>query len=106
MQQGQWLQFYTHELHKHHGRVLYEWLLEQAQRQGIAGGSAFRGIAGYGRRGVLHEEHFFELAGDLPVRVEFLVTPEEAERLLGVLRTEGVRLFFVRAPVEFGLTSG
>ncbi len=104
MQQGQWLQFYTHELHKHRGMVLYEWLLEQAHRQGIAGGSAFRGIAGYGRRGVLHEEHFFELAGDLPVRVEFLVTREEAERLLAMLRAEGVRLFYVQVPVEFGIT--
>lgn len=104
MQQGQWLQFYTHELHKHHGKVLYEWLLEQAHRLGIAGGSAFRGIAGYGRRGVLHEEHFFELAGDLPVRVEFLVTREEADRLLAMLRAEGVRLFYVQMPVEFGIT--
>ncbi len=104
MQQGQWLQFYTHELHKHHGKVLYEWLLEQAHRLGIAGGSAFRGIAGYGRRGVLHEEHFFELAGDLPVRVEFLVTGEEADRLLAMLRAEGVRLFYVQMPVEFGIT--
>lgn len=104
MQQGHWLQFYTHELHKHGGMVLYEWLLEQAHQQGIAGGSVFRGIAGYGRRGVLHEEHFFELAGDLPVRVEFLVTREEAERLLAMLRTEGVRLFYVQTPVEFGIS--
>jgi PII-like signaling protein len=103
MQQGQWLQFYTHELHKHHGMVLYEWLLEQAHRQGIAGGSAFRAIAGFGRRGVLHEEHFFELAGDLPVRVEFLVTHEEAARLLAALRAESVRLFYVQMPAEFGI---
>ncbi len=104
--QGQWLQFYTHELQKHHGVVLYEWLLEQAHRHGIAGGSVFRGIAGYGRRGVLHEQHFFELAGDLPVRVEFLVTPQEAERLLAALRAEGVRLFYVQTPVEFGVLGG
>ncbi|MHB1592333.1 MAG: DUF190 domain-containing protein [Sulfuricella sp.] len=30
-------------------------------------------IAGYGRHGILHEYHFFELAGDLPVMVEFVV---------------------------------
>jgi PII-like signaling protein len=101
--QGQWLQFYTHELQKHHGRVLYEWLLEYAHGQGIAGGSVFRGIAGYGRRGVLHEQHFFELAGDLPVRVEFLVSPDEAERLKAALRAEGVRLFYVQTPVESGI---
>jgi PII-like signaling protein len=28
---------------------------------GIHGGSAFKAIAGFGRHGVLHEDHFFEL---------------------------------------------
>ena len=61
------LRFYMHENRKLHGRLLYEWLLEHAKKMGIHGGSAFRAIAGYGRHGVLHEQHFFELAGDLPV---------------------------------------
>ena len=37
-------------------------VLEQAKKQGVRGGSAFRAIAGFGRHGILHEEHFFELA--------------------------------------------
>ena len=78
---GELLSFYLHESDWHGGRLLYEWLLEEARRLGIPGGSAFRAIAGYGRHGVLHEQHFFELAGSVPVRVDFLLASDDAERL-------------------------
>lgn len=59
-------------------------------------------IAGYGRHGVLHEDRFFELAGDLPVVVEFVVTEVEAARLTEIVGAERASLFYVKAPVEFG----
>jgi PII-like signaling protein len=99
---GVHLKFYVHELRKHHGILLYEWLLEQAQKLGIHGGSAFRAIAGFGRHGVLRE-HFFELAGDLPVSVEFVITEEEAERLLAVIRAEKLHVFYLLTAAEFGV---
>ena len=71
---GTLLRFYVHENRKHRHILLYEWLLEQAKGMGIHGGSAFRAIAGFGRHGVLHEEHFFELAADLTVEIDFAVT--------------------------------
>ena len=83
--QGVYLKFYVQENRRHHGILAYEWLLEQAQTLGIHGGSAFRAIAGYGRHGRLHEEHFFELAGDLSVEVGFALTEDEAGRLLAHL---------------------
>ena len=51
---GTLLRFYVHENRKHHHLALFEWLLEQAKKQGIHGGSAFRAIAGFGRHGILH----------------------------------------------------
>jgi len=101
--QGTYLRFYVHENRKHHGILLYEWLLEKAKKAGIHGGSAFRAIAGYGRHGVLHEQHFFELAGDLTVEVEFLLSEGEAQTLLGVLREEKVRVFYAKTAAEFGM---
>ncbi|MBS1221689.1 MAG: hypothetical protein H6R23_1309 [Proteobacteria bacterium] len=53
---GTYLKFYVHEHRRHHGILLYEWLLERARKLGIHGGSAFRAIAGFGRHGVLHED--------------------------------------------------
>jgi PII-like signaling protein len=99
---GTLLRFYVHENRKHEHILLYEWLLEQAKKLGIHGGSAFRSIAGFGRHGVLHEEHFFELAGDLAVAIDFAVTDEEAERLFDLIRRERIPMFYVRVPIEFG----
>ena len=103
---GTCLRFYVHENRRLHGRLAYEWLLEQAKKLGIHGGSAFRAIAGFGRHGVLHEDHFFELAGDLPVEVVFFVSDEEAGRLLELVRAEKVPLFYASSPVEFGAING
>ena len=81
-------------------------LLEQAKKLGIRGGSAFRAIAGFGRHGVLHEEHFFELAADLTVEVEFACSDEEAEKLLALLRRERLSVFYARVPAQFGTIEG
>lgn len=101
--QGVYLKFYVQEKRRHHGLLAYEWLLEQAQKLGLHGGSAFRAIAGYGRHGRLHEEHFFELAGDLSVEVGFALTEEEAQRLLAHLAGEKLRLFYIKLPLEMGM---
>lgn len=103
---GTLLRFYVHESRKHHHILLYEWLLQQAKSLGIHGGSAFRAIAGFGRHGVMREEHFFELAGDLTVQVDFAVSAEDAERLLDRIRGEGIGIVYMRTPVEFGIIDG
>jgi PII-like signaling protein len=103
---GTLLRFYLHESRLHRHIALYEWLLEQAKSLGVHGGSAFRAIAGFGRHGILHEEHFFELAADTTVVVEFVVTDDEARRLLDLLRGERVSLFYARVPAEFGAIEG
>lgn len=100
---GAFLRFYVHENHRHHHRLLWEWLLEQANRLGIRGGSAFRAMAGFGRHHVLHEDHFFELGGSLVVEVEFIVNDAEARQLLDLIEKEGVRVFYASIPAAFGV---
>jgi len=104
--QGVLLRFYVHEFRKYDGRLLYEWLLERARESGIHGGSAFRAIAGYGRHGVLHEQRFFELAADLTVQVEFVVTDAEADRLLELVAAAGIETFYTRVAAAFGVIEG
>ena len=103
---GTLLRFYVHESRKHRHILLYEWLLQQAKGLGIHGGSAFRAIAGFGRHGVMREEHFFELAGDLTVQVDFAVSEEDAQRLLDRVQGEGIGIVYMRTPVEFGVIDG
>ena len=104
---GTYLKFYVHENRRHHGKLLFEWLLGEARNLGIHGGSAFRAIAGFGRHGVLVEQHFFELADQLPVEVAFMVSDEDAERFLSRLAEEkDLSLFYIRMPAESGVLNG
>jgi PII-like signaling protein len=103
---GTLLRFYVHENRMHHHVALFEWLLEQAKKLRIRGGSAFRAIAGFGRHGILHEEHFFELAAQMTIVVEFLVTAEEADQLVALVRSNNISIFYARVPAEFDVVAG
>jgi uncharacterized protein len=100
---GVQLTFYCHRHAKHEGVLLSEWLLELAKRQGIGGGSIFRAVAGFGRHGVLHAEQFFDLADDLPLKVEFLLRTDQAEALLAGARAAGVDAVYAKVPASFAV---
>jgi PII-like signaling protein len=103
LQQGVQLTFYCHSRAKHDGMLLSEWLLEQAKHRQLGGGSVFRAIAGFGRHGVLHEEQFFELADDLPVKIEFLLRVDQTETLLQLVREANVDVTYARWPASFAV---
>lgn len=103
--QGSLFRFYVHEGQRHHGRPAWEWLLEQGNQLGISGGSVFKAMAGFGRHHMLHEARFFELAGTLTVEVQFIVTGEEARKLLDLLHREKLRLFYAYTPARFGVVN-
>ena len=98
------LQVFVSEAGRHHGKLTYEWLLDAAQGLGIPGGSAFRAVAGFGRHG-RHDASFFELAGDLPVVVEFFVDAEMADQLLKAIAETGLQLVYAKLPAEIGVTA-
>lgn len=102
---GNCLKLYVPQTAKHDGKLLYEWLLEEAKILGIPGGSAFRAVAGYGRHGKMHEEHFFELAGDLPMMVEFFAEEAAINVLVARLQAERISLFYVRFAATAGTTA-
>ena len=103
LQQGVQLTFYCHSRTRHDGVLLSEWLLEQAKKHGLGGGSVFRAISGFGRHGVLHEEQFFELADDLPVKIEFLLLQQQAETLLQLVREANVDATYAYYPASFAV---
>ena len=98
------LKFFVIENPRHEGQLLYQWLLRKASSLGLPGGSAFRAIAGFGRHHVLHEAHFYELAGELPMEVVFVASREDAERLLADVSAAGLSLFRYMMPVQAGTT--
>lgn len=97
------LQFFVAEAAHHHGKPVYEWLLETARSLGAGGGTAVRAIAGFGRHG-WREAEFFELAGELPVKVQFFLAADVADALIAAAGAAGLKLVYARLPAELGAT--
>lgn len=94
------------ESRKHAGVPLYEWILRQAQQQGLAGATVYRAMAGFGRHGQMHEDRFFELAGELPLQVEIWADESSVLTLLNSLRQQGVDVPFFLQTGSYGSTGG
>lgn len=66
-----------------HYRDLLKRLHDQEQ---VAGVTAFRGIAGFGGSGRVHEVHLLDVSLDLPIVIEFFDRPERVETILSDLK--------------------
>jgi uncharacterized protein len=100
---GYQLNFFTSQNHRVHGQSVAHWLVEQARAMGIRGATLVSGNEGFGHHGRIHSAHFFELA-EQPLEVIMAVTAEEADRLFAMLKSERLKLFYSKTPVEFGTT--
>ncbi len=99
---GYQITFFTHQDRRHNGKQIGEWLIQLVKELGLRGASLHSGGESFARGGRVHSAHFFELA-DQPVEVQIAVTTEESTRLFDRLKAEGVHLFYVKTPVEFGV---
>ena len=93
--------FFTQEDCLHGMTQMAEWLLLAARDLGLRGATIVSGSEGYGHNRHIHSARFFELA-DNPQEIIFIVTEEESNILFDYLQKEGVQLFYVKKPVEFG----
>lgn len=99
--QGYQITFFTQQDRQHGSTPLAQWLFAEAKRQGIRGATVSGSLEGLGHDGVTHAAGWFDLA-DQPVQVTMIVTAEESDRLFATLDAEGVKVFYMKAPVEFG----
>lgn len=79
---GRLLRIFIGETNKHDRRPLYEWLVQQARAQGMAGATVLRGIQGFGANSLIHTTKILRLSEDLPVIVEIVDSEEKIERFL------------------------
>jgi len=98
---GYQITFFTQQHKRHHGKPMGEWLVMLAKEMKLPGATLIAGSEGVGHHGRIHCAHFFELA-DQPQEIQMAVTQEDAARLFARLKAEGVHLFYVKTPVEFG----
>lgn len=98
---GYLITFFTQQDKTLRGRPLGDWLVHLAKEMGLPGATLSSGVESFGHHRRIHSARFFELA-DQPVEVAMAVSEEESERLFERLRAEGVHLFYVKTPIEFG----
>jgi PII-like signaling protein len=70
---------------KWHGKPLEVALVERLRKEGFAGATALRGIAGFGAASVVHTAHVLDLSADLPIIVEVVEDDEHTTKLLSIL---------------------
>ena len=103
---GQLLRIFIGETNKHGRKPLYEWIVQQARSQGMAGATVLRGIQGFGANSLIHTTKILRLSEDLPFVVEIVDTEEKIEAFLqsidhaiteGLVTVEKVRVRMYRA---------
>lgn len=67
------------------GRPLYQSIVEDLRRQGLAGATVLRGIEGFGKSSRLHTAHVLRLSEDLPIVIECVDTADKIESILPAL---------------------
>jgi PII-like signaling protein len=73
---------YVGEDHQYHGHSLYSAILDFLFYRGISGANVVRGIAGFGADHHMHTMRIERLTENLPIKIEFIETPEKVEELL------------------------
>ena len=76
---------YLNEDTQHHFETLHESILTFLMHKGVAGATAFRGMAGFGSHRLLHTRRVEVLAEHLPILVEFVESAEKVDELLPTL---------------------
>ncbi len=89
MTQWQQLTIYVTESDQWQGQPVYIALVEAARKQGIAGATVTRGIAGYGARGhhQIHTARLIELSSELPIVITVIDTAEAIDRFLPFVKS-------------------
>jgi PII-like signaling protein len=103
--EGELLRVFVGESDKYHGRPLYEVIVEEARRRGLAGATVLRGTLGFGANSRIHTAKILRLSEDLPMVVEIVDTPERLAEFLpdldsmigeGLITLERVRIIAYR----------
>lgn len=61
---------------------LYQELVELFRREGFAGATVLRGIAGFGAHSVYHTQQLLDLSADLPLVVEVVDSEEKINAIM------------------------
>lgn len=73
---------YVGEDHQYHGHSDYSAILDFLFYRGVSGANVMRGVAGFGADHHMHTTRIEVLTGNLPMKIEFIESPEKVDELL------------------------
>ena len=76
------LRIFSGDSDRVHGKCLYEAIVEEARRAGMAGATAYRGIESFGASHSIHTLKIFALSGDLPIVVDIIDSDENIQKFI------------------------
>ena len=100
------LRIFIGESDRYQGKPLYEAIVAEAKKEGMAGATVLRGLMGFGCHSRMHTAKVLRLSEDLPIVVEIVDTAEKIQALLpkfdemiaeGLVTLEKVRVIAYRA---------
>jgi len=77
---------YIGESDRHHHTSLFMAIIDFLRREGAAGATVTRAIAGFGAHSRIHTSNIEVLSSDLPIRIEWIDLPSRVARLLPQLQ--------------------
>jgi uncharacterized protein len=83
--EAQLVRIFIGETDKHGHRPLYEVIVEEARKRGMAGATVLRGIMGFGKASRIHTFKILRLSEDLPIVIEIVDTPARIAAFLPYL---------------------
>ncbi|MBU0677090.1 MAG: DUF190 domain-containing protein [Verrucomicrobia bacterium] len=79
---GTLLRVFVSEDDKKGNQPLFEWILQEARKSGLAGATAIRGHAGYGAESHMHTAKVLRLSANLPIIVEIVDQRDKIEAFM------------------------
>lgn len=79
------LKIYTGESDRVNGRPLYEEIVFEARKAGLAGATVYKGILSFGASHSIHTMKIFALSGDMPIIIDIIDTRDKLNDFLPTL---------------------
>jgi PII-like signaling protein len=86
-EEAELLRIFIGESDRWQGKPLYEVIVVEARRRGMAGATVLRGIMGFGADSRMHTAKILRLSEDLPIIIEIVDKPERIAEFLPELDT-------------------
>lgn len=83
--EGKLLRIFVGEADRWDGAPLYEAIVLEAKKAGLAGATALKGFMGFGCKSHLHTAKILRLSEDLPIIIEIVDSDEKISKFLPTL---------------------